>query len=336
MSETMRAVICESYRPYDELELKEVPAPGPLAPGEVRIGVSHAGVSWATTLVVSGKYQRRPPVPFSPGAEVSGVVLEAAEGVDLAVGDPVCAVLDWGGYAQQVVVHSRHVYRIPSGLDAGKASTLPISWMTAYGGLIWRAGLKPGEKVLVHGACGGVGLPAVDIARALGCEVFAVVRGEKKADFLRARGVEHVIDTTRTSFRDYVAEATGGQGVNVVYDTVGEKVFHDSLRCLDVGGRHIVIGFVGGGIPEVAANILLLKNISVAGFNMGQHVGWGVKDERARWAPDYRKGVEQLMAWWSEGRIDPTLHAVLPLEQFREAMVMVTGRDAIGRVLLTP
>ena len=339
MGETMPAVVCESWRPYDEMELKEVPVPGPLAPGEVRIGVSHAAVSWATTLVVEGKYQRKPALPFSPGAEVSGTVLEVGEGpldAPLKVGDRVCAALDWGGYAGQVTVHSRHVYAIPEGLDAGAAAGVPISWMTAYGGLVWRAKLQPGEKVLVHGACGGVGLPAVDIARAMGAEPFAVVRGETKAAFLRERGVEHVIDSTRTSFRDYVAEATGGLGVNVVYDTVGEKVFHDSLRCLDVGGRHIVIGFVGGGIPSVPANILLLKNIHVAGFNMGQHVGWGVKDERERWAGDYRRGVERLMDWWAAGKIRPEVHAVMPLSQFREGMKLVTGRDAIGRVLLTP
>ncbi|MDF2233281.1 NADPH:quinone oxidoreductase family protein [Albimonas sp. CAU 1670] len=339
MGETMRAVICESWRPYDEMELKSVPVPGPLAPGEVRIGVSHAAVSWATTLVVEGKYQRKPTLPFSPGAEVSGTVLELGEGpldADLKVGDRVCAALDWGGYAEQVVVHSRHVYPIPEGLDSGPATAIPIGWMTAYGGLMWRARLQPGEKVLVHGACGGVGLPAVDIARAVGAEPFAVVRGEAKAAFLRERGVEHVIDTTKTSFRDYVAEATDGRGVDVVYDTVGEKVFHDSLRCLDVGGRHIVIGFVGGGIPSVPANILLLKNIHVAGFNMGQHVGWGVKDERVRWAADYRAGVEQLMDWWKAGRIAPQVHAVMPLEDFREGMRQVTDRNAIGRVLLTP
>lgn len=337
MPDTMRAVVCESWRPYDELELKEAaPVPGPLRPGEVRIGVTHSAVSWATTLVVAGKYQRKPTLPFSPGAEISGVVLEVAEGAPQKVGDRVCAALDWGGMAGQVVVHSRHVYAIPDGLDAAKATGIPISWMTAYGGLMWRAKLQPGEKVLVHGACGGVGLPAVDIARAVGAEPFAVVRGEAKAKFLRDRGVEHVIDSTKTSFRDYVAEATDGRGVNVVYDTVGEKVFHDSLRCLDMGGRHIVIGFVGGGIPSVPANILLLKNIHVAGFNMGQHVGWGVKDERERWADCYRAGVDQLMAWWRAGEISPEVHAILPLEKFREAMAMVTGRDAIGRVVLTP
>lgn len=330
----MRAVVCEDWRPYDELELREVPVPGPPGPEEVRIRVRYSGVSFATTLVVSGRYQRKPPLPFSPGTDISGTVLEAGERSGFAPGDRVCAVLDWGGYAEQVVVHSRHVYPVPEPLDLAAAVALPITSMTAYGALVWRAELKPGQRVLIHGAAGGVGLPAVQVARALGAEVFAVVRGEEKCAFLREMGAEHVIDSARTDFRDHVLEATGGQGVNAVFDTIGGEVFKQSLRCLDVGGRLIVIGFVGGEIPSVPANILLLKNIHVAGFNMGQHVGWGVKDERERWAADYAAGVAKLTEWWRAGRIEPHVHAIEPLERFREAMQHVTSRGAIGRVLL--
>lgn len=335
MTDTMRAVVCETYRDYDELELKDVPVPGPVGAEEVRIRIRASGVSWATTLMVAGKYQRKLPLPFSPGAEVAGEVLEAGADAGFRPGQRVFAVLDCGGYAEQVVVHSRHVFEVPEGKALAEGVAIPMSWMTAYGGLVWRAKIRPGDRVMIHGAAGGVGLPAVEIARVMGCETFAVVRGEAKAAFWRANGADHVIDSTRTSFRDYVAEATGGRGVDVVYDTVGGETLHQSLRCLADDGRLVVIGFVGGDIAQVPSNILLLKNISVCGLNMGQYVGWGVTDERARWAPLYRSGVAQLSEWWAEGRIRPRIHATLPLERFREAMALVTGREAVGRVVLT-
>lgn len=335
MTETMRAVICESYRDYDDLEIMDVPVPGPIGAEDVRIAIKVSGVSWATTLMVAGKYQRKLPTPFAPGAEVAGEVLEAGAESGFRAGQRVFAVLDFGGYAEQVVVHARHVFEIPEGRPMQEGVPVPMSWMTAYGGLVWRAGIKPGDKVMVHGAAGGVGLPAMEIARVMGCETFAVVRGEAKAAYWRAAGADHVIDSTHVNFRDYVAEATGGRGVDVVYDTVGGEVLHRSLRCLADDGRHVVIGFVGGDIAQVPSNILLLKNISVCGLNMGQYVGWGVVDERARFAPMYRAGVAQLTEWWAEGRIAPKIHAALPLERFREAMGLVTGREAIGRVVLT-
>lgn len=335
MNATMRAVVCESWRPFDELELAERPAPALRGPGDVRIKVRHAGVSWATTLVVAGKYQRKPPLPFSPGTEVSGEVIEVGEEVSaLAPGDRVCAVADFGGYAEQAVIHSRHVFKLPEGLALDAAIALPISYMTAYGALLWRAKIKRTDRVLIHGAAGAVGLAAVDIARAMGCEVFAVVRGEAKARFLAARGVEHVIDSIIEDFQAVVREKTGGCGVDVILDTVGGSVFDRSLRCLDEDGRLLVVGFVGGEIPTLAVNLVLLKNIAVAGFNLGQYVGWGVVDERERFAASYAEGMTQLFTWWQEGRIAPVIHARRPLEDFREAMRLVTDRQAVGRVLL--
>ncbi|MCH8505510.1 MAG: NADPH:quinone oxidoreductase family protein [Ectothiorhodospiraceae bacterium] len=331
----MKALICESWRPFDELELKTVPEPALDGPGDVRIRILHSGVSFATTLVVQGKYQRKPPLPFAPGTEIAGEVLEVgAEVRHLAVGDRVCAVLDWGGYAEQVVVHARHVLPVPESLPLEASVALPISYMTAYGALVWRAKVRPGERGLIHGAAGGGGLAAVEIALALGCEVYAVVRGERKAAFLRERSAQHVIDSSAQPFRDAVESLTRGEGVHVVRDTIGGSVFRESLRCLQLDGRHIVIGFAQGEIPQVPANILLLKNISVSGFNVGQYIGWGVVDERERYAGTYRRGMEQLINWWADGRIAPKVHARLPLGQFREAMAKVTGREAIGRVVL--
>ncbi|MGM0585271.1 MAG: NADPH:quinone oxidoreductase family protein [Pseudomonadota bacterium] len=334
MSERMRAVVCESWRPHDELELKRIPRPGPPGPGEVRLRTRYAAVSWATNLMVSGEYQRAYPLPFVPGCEAAGEVIEASPDAPFAPGERVCAALDWGAYAEEVVVHSRHVAPVPGGLPLDSAATLPIGWLTAWGALVWRAKLRAGERVLVHGAAGGVGLPAAQLARALGAEVLPVVRGAAKAQALREMGFETVIDSAARPFREAIAEATGGRGVDVVFDTVGGPVFHDSLRCLDDDGRLLVIGFVQGEIPQVPANLILLKNIHVSGFNIGQYLGWGKTDERERWAARWREGVEALTDLWQANRIAPRLHATLPLEQFREAMALITNREAIGRVVL--
>ncbi len=334
--QTMRAVLCESWRPFDDLIVTDLPVPTLRDAGEVRIAVSHAGVGWATTLVVSGRYQRKPPLPFSPGTEVAGTVLEVgADVTGLAPGDRVFAALDHGGYAEQVVVHARHVFKLPDGLPSEAAVALPISYMTAYGALVWRAAVRPGEVVVVHGAAGGVGLAACEIAKAKGCTVVAVARGAAKGAFLAARGVDHVIDGEAEDFRPRVLELTDGRGADVVVDTIGGPVFDASLRCLDEGGRLLVIGFVHGEIPTVPANIVLLKNISVAGFNLGQFLGWGKVDERERFADRYRDGMAELLGWWRAGRLDPVIHARFPLEGFREAMATVTGRGAMGRVVLT-
>lgn len=185
----MRALVCESWRSYDELELKQVPEPALTGPQDVRVKIDHCGVSWATNLVVTGRYQRKPPLPFSPGTEISGIVLETGSEVkSVFEGDRVCAVLDYGGCAGQAVVHARHVFRLPPQIPLDVSVALPISYMTAYGALAWRAKAMAGDKVLIHGAAGGVGRAAVDIALALGCEVFAVVKGEQKAAFVRKVG----------------------------------------------------------------------------------------------------------------------------------------------------
>ncbi|MEO3472379.1 NADPH:quinone oxidoreductase family protein [Roseomonas sp. CAU 1739] len=330
----MRAVICESWRPFDALELKEVPAP-PMRPRGVRIRIEASGVSFATQLVVEGKYQRRPPLPFIPGTEVVGTVVEAAPDADAPPpGTRVFAVLDWGGYAEEVVADDIHVIAIPEGLPAEAAVAFPISYPTAGAGLLWRAHLSPGDWVLVHGAAGGVGLAGVEIAKAMGCRVIARA-GAAKHGLLRDRGADVVLDSA-ASFRDAARDATAGQGVACVLDTIGGPAFDDSLRCLGDGGTLVVIGFAGGGIPTVAANILLLKNIAVAGVNWGTYVGWSPGDHRRAHAPRARALWSQLMGWWQAGALKPEVHAGFPLDRFREAMAEVSGRRSAGRVVLRP
>ncbi|MEY3730054.1 MAG: hypothetical protein RLZZ57_810 [Pseudomonadota bacterium] len=330
----MRAIICESWRDFDALEVKDVPRPA-LRPHGVRIKVAAAGVSFATQLVVAGKYQRKPPLPFTPGTEIVGTVLEASPDADAPPpGTRVFAVVDWGGMAEEAIADDIHTIAIPDGLPLEPAIGFPISYPTAGAALLWRGKIKSGDWVLVHGAAGGVGLAAVEIAKACGAKVIARA-GVAKHDMLRARGADLVLDSA-APFRDAVRAATGGRGVDCLVDTIGGPAFDESLRCLADGGNLVVVGFAGGGIPTLQTNILLLKNIGVVGVNWGTYVGWSPGDGRRDYAPAARALWQQLVAWWQAGALKPEIHAAYPLEQFREAMDEVSARRSAGRVILRP
>jgi len=330
----MRAIICESWRDFDALEVKDVPRPA-LRPHGVRIKVAAAGVSFATQLVVAGKYQRKPPLPFTPGTEIVGTVLEASPDADAPPpGTRVFAVVDWGGMAEEAIADDIHTIAIPDGLPLEPAIGFPISYPTAGAALLWRGKIKSGDWVLVHGAAGGVGLAAVEIAKACGAKVIARA-GVAKHDMLRARGADVVLDSA-APFRDAVRAATGGRGVDCLVDIIGGPAFDESLRCLADGGNLVVVGFAGGGIPTLQTNILLLKNIGVIGVNWGTYVGWSPGDGRRDYAPAARALWQQLVAWWQAGALKPEIHAAYPLEQFREAMDEVSARRSAGRVILRP
>ena len=332
--EYYRAVVCHRYGSFEELELTHL-ARQPLLPHQVRIEVSFAGVSFAHSLVVAGLYQRKPPLPFTPGTEAAGIVIEVGADVShVSVGDRVCAVLDWGGYAEEVVAHEAGVFRLPEDLPLVAAITLPISYATSYGALRWRAQLQAGQSVLIYGAAGGVGLAAAEIAQATNAEVIAVVNGQQKLAALQARGFNKTIDAKATDVREAVSKYVGNKGVQVVFDPIGGDVTHEALRCLGEGGRLLSIGYASGTIPQIPANILLLKNISVMGFNWGQYVGWGKLDERLIYADRVRKSIKQLIEWWQSGLINPNVHATLPLGEFVQAMQLVKSRDSVGRIVL--
>lgn len=328
----MRAVICESWRPFDQLELREVPPPA-MRPGAVRIRVEACGVSFATQLVVAGQYQRRPPLPFAPGTEVAGTVIE---GEGFAPGTRVFAVLDWGGMAQEAVADAIHVTALPEGMSGPQALeasvAMPISYPTAAAALLWRGRIGAGDWVLVHGAGGGVGLAGVEVARAVGARVIARAGAAKHA-MLRARGADAVLDSA-LPFKDDVLRLSGG--VTCVLDVLGGPTFDDSLRCLADGGTLVTVGYAAGGIPTVPANILLLKNIAVAGLNWGAYVGWSPADNRQLHAPRVRALWDQLLAWWVAGQLRPTISARYPLAEFRAAMADVAERRSVGRVVLLP
>jgi NADPH2:quinone reductase len=331
----MRALVCASWRDFDALELKDIPPP-PLRPGTVRIRVAAAGVSFAVQLVVAGRYQRKPPLPFVPGTEAVGTVIESAPDVadPLPPGTRVFAVLDWGAMAEEAVVDAIHVVPLPDGLPLEPAIALPISYPTAAAALLWRARLGRGQWVLVQGAAGGVGLAAVEVAKAVGARVIARC-GAAKHHLPQSRGAEAVLDSA-LPFREAVQEITGGEGVSAVVDTLGGAAFDEGLRCLGDGGVLLTLGFAAGAIPQLAVNLLLLKNIGIAGLNWGTYVGWSPGDNRHRHAPRVRALWDQLLHWWQQGAIRPEIHAAFPIERFREAMAEVRGRQAAGRVVLRP
>jgi NADPH2:quinone reductase len=265
-----------------------------------------------------------------------GTVLEAAPDVadPLPPGTRVFAVLDWGGLAEEAIADAIHVVRVPDGLPLEAAVAMPISYPTAGAALLWRGRLQAGQTVLVQGAAGGVGLAAVEIAKAVGARVIARC-GAAKHQVPLARGADAVLDSA-APFKDEVLRLTGGQGVDLVLDTLGGTAFDEALRCLGDGGTLLTVGYAGGGIPQLGVNLLLLKNVGVAGVNWGTYVGWSPGDNRQRWAPQARALWAQLMEWWEQGKLRPEVHAGFPLAQFREAMAEVRERRAIGRVVLRP
>lgn len=330
----MKAIVCHAFGDFHDLKVEET-APPPMVARGVRIAVEAASISFATSLWVAGKYQHKPPLPFVPGSEFVGTVLECAPDVRrFRPGDRVLAVSGWGGYAEQAVVSEHTVYPLPVGIDAGAALHLATSYATAYGALVWRARLARDETLLVLAAAGGVGLAAVEVGRVLGANVVAAAGGAEKCAVAREHGAQAAIDYREGDLRAEIRRATQGRGIDVVFDPVGGASFDAALRSLVPGGRHVVIGFAGGSIPNIPANILLVKNIAVLGFNIGMWYGWSVNDERARYEPEIRAAFEQIFAWHGEGLLRPLVSQVYPLERFAEAQDAVLERRSVGKVVL--
>jgi NADPH2:quinone reductase len=324
----MKAMICRALDEQARLDLQDVPAPD-LEPGGVRIAVAAAGLNFADTLVLTGRYQERQQPPFAPGMEVAGRILEIGAAVEgLKPGDRVMAALGAGGYAEQAVAAVTDVIRIPDEMDFVTAAGFPIAYGTSHHALTARAGLKSGEVLLVHGAAGGVGLTAVEIGHALGATVIATAGSAEKLDVARAHGADHLINYREEDVKAKVRAFTGGRGADVVYDPVGgEQLFETSIRSTAAGGRMLVIGFASGEIPQIPANLLLVKNLTVIGYNWGAY--------RRSHPADLRVGFEELLGWYRQGRIKPKISATFPLDGANEGLDLLRRRGSIGKVVLT-
>jgi NADPH2:quinone reductase len=323
----MRAVVCHRFGPPDSLRLEEVPAP-PLPSGHVRIAVAAAGVNFADILMVAGKYQEKAPFPFVPGFEAAGTVREVAPDVtSIRVGERVMGLCDNGAYAEEAVCAAHEVFVVPDGMDLAIAAGFPIAYGTSEIALQRRGHLQAGETLLVLGAAGGVGLTAVQIGKALGARVIAAARGADKLELARAHGADATIDYASEDLRGRVKDLTDGAGADVVLDPVGGDAFDAALRATAWEGRVLVVGFAAGRIPQVPANLLLVKNIAATG------VFWGAY--RKRDPQTLRESFARLFAWWRAGRLKPHVSHRLPLARAAEAMQLLVDRKATGKVVLT-
>lgn len=333
---TMKAVRVHAWMPFDELPLEDIPRPDP-GPGQVLIDIKASGVSFAMSLMVQGRYQRKPPLPFVPGTEVAGVITRTGAGVTrFSVGDRVCAVLDWGGLAEEACAFAVNTYRLPDALDFTRAIAFTHSYATSAAALTWPhlLNVQPDQTLLVHGAAGGVGLAAVEIGRALGARVIATAGSAEKTALAKAHGAHHVINYRTDDFRTAVLNLTDQRGVNAVYDPVGGEVFMQSLRCMAPEARIMPVGFAGGEIPQIPANLLLVKNLTVCGLNLGLYFGWSPSDERALHEPRMRALMDRLFEWFEAGAIKPVIGRTYPLREYRLAMAEVLARRSLGRIAL--
>jgi NADPH2:quinone reductase len=326
MMRAMKAVVCEELGPPDALQLtrRELPEPGP---GEVRVEVKAAGVNYVDGLIASGRYQVKIPPPFIPGSEIAGVIDAVGDGVtDRSAGERVFATVGVGGFAEAVTLRADRAVPIPDALTFAQAASFHQSYATAWFSFRNRIHLETGEWVLITGAGGGIGLAAIDVARALGAHVIGVASTAEKRDFATKAGAEATIDSTTEDVKVRAREISGG-GVDVVYDPVGGSLAEPALRALGHNGRFLVVGFTGG-IPQVPLNLVLLNNRNVVGIEWG---GWAMRHPK-----EDRAMLEEILGEAAAGRLHPVAPQERPLEEAGTAISDLLERRAAGKIVLVP
>ena len=324
----MKAILCKHYGTPSELELADVPDPQPKA-GEAVVAIKAAALNFFDILLIAGKYQIKPPFPFSPGAEFAGLVHSVGPDVaDLAPGDRVMGWTGHGAAREQVAAPAGQLVKIPAALDFDRAAGLSVIYGTSYYGLKDRGQLKPGETLAVLGASGGVGLAAVELGKLMGARVIACASSDEKLAFARRHGADEGVNYARDNLRDALRALTGADGVDVVYDPVGGSYAEPALRALGWGGRFLVIGFAAGDIPKVPLNLTLLKSCDVRGVFWG---AWTLREPEA-----HRANVRQLVAWAADGKLSAHVHAVYPLAETAAALEAIANRQVMGKVILLP
>jgi len=318
----VQASILDSIADYRLLE-GDTPKPGP---GEVLIKVAACGVGYVDALVALGRYQVKPPLPHTPGKEIGGWVEAVGAGVDgLAPGDRVMASVR-GGFAQFALAPAADTVKIPERMSFAQASGFRVNYLTALHGLRDRGALAAGERLLVLGAAGGVGMAAIQVGKAMGAEVIAAASTEEKRAFARAQGADHVIDTAPEGWRDRLKAACGGKGPDVVFDPVCGPLFELAFRSLVWNGRHLVVGFVGGPIPALKSNLTLMKGAALVGVDVRQ---FGLFEEKKTNAH-----VAELLSWVADGRLVPAVGRSFPLEEFAPALEFALTGQGLGKTVL--
>jgi len=328
----VNAIICAAISDdIGSVELQQIELPEP-GPGQVRVRLKACAVNFPDLLMIQGKYQFKPPLPFAPGGEAAGDIEACGSGVSFKEGDAVIVSMRCGGFAEAVVVDESQLKPLPKGMSYAEGASYQTAYLTAYVALKRRGYLEAGETLMVHGATGGVGMAAVDIGKHFGAKVIATGGRDDKLAVVASRGADHVInytqeDGTMGGFREKVKELTDGRGADVIYDPVGGDVFDESMRCINWGGRILSIGFTSGRWPQAPVNLILIKQISVIGVRAGEY---GRQDPIKG-----RENTERLYAMAEAGEINPYISHALPLEQAVQAMRLLEQRDVIGKAVVT-
>jgi len=323
----MRAVVCEELGPADKLKVLELPSPE-LKKGQIRVGVHACGVNFPDTLIIQGLYQVRPPLPFTPGIEFAGEVLELGEGVsNVKVGDRIFSATMIGGYADEAVIPAVTAIPMPDNVSYEQAASVPCVYGTSIHALKQRGNLQAGETLLVLGATGGVGMATIQIGKMMGATVIAAGGSDEKLKHATAAGADHVLNYNEQDIRETVKGLTGGKGADVVFDAVGGDIFDQAIKSINWGARYLIIGFAAGRIPELAVNRLLVKNASVVGVFWGQWAALNPAENASNFA--------QVVGWLASGEMEVPIHAAYDLEQVAQAHEAILKRQVVGKVVLT-
>jgi NADPH:quinone reductase len=324
----MKAILCTHFGGAEELELADIPQPQ-AGPGEAVVRVGAAALNFFDTLIIAGKYQHKPPFPFSPAAEFSGVVESVGAGVtEVAPGDRVMGYMGWGAARDAVAVAARQLVKLPEKLDFERAAGLTVTYGTTLYALRERAQLKPGETLVVLGASGGTGLATIELGKMMGARVIACASSDEKIAFARDHGADAAVNYASEDLREALKKLGGEHGIDVVYDPVGGRYAEPAVRSLAWQGRYLVVGFAAGEIPKLPLNLVLLKGCDIRG------VSWGAWTKRE---PMVQRAImTDIARWCVEGRLSAHVHAVYPLTETAAALQAIADRKVMGKIVLRP
>jgi NADPH2:quinone reductase len=324
----MKALLCTRYGIPDDLELADIPEPN-AGPGEAVVRVKAAALNFFDTLIIAGKYQHKPAFPFSPAAEFTGEVESLGPGTSgFSPGDRVIGNIGWGAAREKVAVAVNQLIAMPAGLDFVRAAGLTVTYGTSLYALKDRGKVKPGETLAVLGATGGTGLSAVEIGKLLGMRVIACASSDDKVAFARRHGADDGVNYASADLKEALRRLTSGRGVDVVYDPIGGAQGEAALRAMDWAGRYLVIGFAGGDMPKLPANLILLRSYDVLGVYWG---AWILRDPSG-----HRANMRQILAWCADGKLSAHVHAAYPLAQAQAALKAIAERQVMGKIVLQP
>lgn len=321
----MRAILCKELGPADKLVIEDVPSPQVSGDG-VKVKVKAAGLNFPDTLIIEGKYQIKPELPFSPGGEMAGEIIEVGPDVkNLKPGMRVMGLTGYGSFAEEMVIGESRVIPVPDGMKDETAAAFSMVYGTSYHALKQRAHIQPGETLLVLGASGGVGLAAVELGKAMGAKVIAAASSDDKLQVAKEAGADDLINYTDEDLKEAL-KSRYPQGIDVIYDPVGDRFTEPALRNMAWNGRFLIVGFAAGEIPKIPANLTLLKGCSVVG------VFWGAFT--AKEPKEHIQNVKELMQLFADGKINPRVSEVFPFEQYEDALAALSSRRAKGKVVL--